>query len=81
MHRLSENMFLLSLRKDHINNLTKKNIGPIPPVLDFKNNNISTQILQKQPYQTPMVARLRDMYAPTSRKYNSTEPKQHHFSS
>ena len=43
--------------------------------LDFKNSDIFTLIQQKRPSQTPAVARFRDMYSPTSRKYVSTEPK------
>ena len=47
--------------------------------MDFKNSNIFTQIQQKRPYQTPVVASFRDTYAPTSRKYLSTEPKTKSF--
>ena len=54
------------LRQDHFSNSR---------FYIFKNTDIFTQIQQKRPYQTPVMARFRDTYAPTSRKYVSTEAK------
>ena len=56
-----------------------KCLGRNPPFLYFKNSDTFTQIQQKQPYQTPVVARFRDIYAPTSRKNVSTKPKTKSF--
>ena len=59
--------------------LNKKLLGPTLPFLDFKNSDIFTQIQQKRPYQTPLVADFRDTYASISRKYIATEPKTKSF--
>ena len=75
MYRLPENKFILSLRQDRFSNLTRKVLEPTPSFFYFKNSNIFTQIQQKRPCQTLVVARFRDTHAPTSRKYVSTEPK------
>ena len=74
MHRFPENVFLLSLRQDHFTNSARTFLGPTAPFLYFKNSDIFTQIQQKPSYQTPAVARFRNTYAATSRKYVSTEP-------
>ena len=55
--------------------LNKKKLFSTSPFIDLKNSDIFTQTLQKQPYPTPVLARFRDTYAPTFRKYVSTEPK------
>ena len=75
MHRLPENIILLSLRQGHSSTSIKNILGPTPTFLDFKNSDIFTQTLPKRPYQTAVVIRFREMYAPTSRKYVSTEAK------
>ena len=54
MHRLPENMFLLSPRQDHFSSSTKKFLGPFPPFLVFKNSDIFTQIQQERPCQIPV---------------------------
>ena len=72
MHQLPENMFLLSLRQYPFSNFT-------PPFLYLKKWETFTQIQQKQPSQRPVVARVRDTYAPTSRKYVSTESNTRSF--
>ena len=79
MHRLLENMFLLSLRQYPFSNLTVKFLRLTPPFLNLKKWEIFTQIQQKQPSQRPVVARVRDTYAPTSRKYVSTESNTRSF--
>ena len=56
-------MFALSLRQDHFSSETKQILGLTAPFLNFKNSDTFTQILQKQPYQTPAVARFTDTYA------------------
>ena len=45
------------------------------PFLNLKKCDIFTKIHQKRPLQIPAVARLRDPFGPTSRKYVSAEPK------
>ena len=54
MHRLAENMFLLSPRQDHFSSSTKKFLGPTPPFLHFKNSDNFTQIQEERPCQTPV---------------------------
>ena len=72
-------MFALSLRQDHFSSERKKILRLTAPFLNFKNSDTFTQILQKQPYQTPAVARFTDTYALTSINYFSTEPKTRSF--
>ena len=70
----SRNMILLSLRGDLFSNQAIKSLGPTTPFFHLKKYGIFTQILQKRPSKTSAVARFRETYAPTSRKYVSTEP-------
>ena len=51
-----------------------KFLGLSPPFLYFKDSSF-TQIQQKRPSQTPVLARFWDRYAPISIKYLPTEPK------
>ena len=50
-------------------------LGPTPPFLYLKKCDISSQIQQKSPSQTPSAALCTDTYAPNSKKYVSTQPK------
>ena len=45
--------------------------APLPRFYILKNWDIFTQIQQIRPYQRPVVARFKDTYAPTARKYFS----------
>ena len=54
---------------------------PHPVFKLVKNSDIFTQIREKQPSPTPVVARFRDTYAPTSKKYVSTDPRTRLFQS
>ena len=56
-----------------------KFLGPTRPILYLKKSDISSQIQQKRTSQTPAVALFKDMGAPTSKKYVSTEPKTRFF--
>ena len=47
IHRLPENVFLLSLRQGDVSNSTRMNLGPTVPFLYLKNSDILTQIQQK----------------------------------
>ena len=47
MHRLPENMFLLTLRQDHFNN--ERNLLPTRPFIDFENSYIFTQFNKNDP--------------------------------
>ena len=51
MHRLPENMFLLSLRQNHCSNSRRKVLRPTPSFLYFENSDIFNQIQKKRPYQ------------------------------
>ena len=75
MDRLPENMFLLTLKQDHLSTEIKKVSGPTLPSLSFKNSNKFTPSQQKRPSHTTVVPGFRDTCAPTSRKYVSTERK------
>ena len=75
MHRLLENMLILSLRQDHFRNQTRHFSGRTPPFLIFKISDIFTQTEQKCPYLTPMVTLFRITYASTSRNNFHSEPK------
>ena len=75
----TRNMFLMSPIQNLFSNWTINVLGTTPPFLYLKNCGIFTQILQNRQSQTPAVARFRDRYAPTSRKYVSTEPKARYF--
>ena len=79
VHQLLENIFLLSLRQDHFSNSTINVLGSTPPFFYFKNSDIFTQIKQKQPFHTSVVACFRSTYSVNSRKYVSTEPKARSF--
>ena len=79
VHGLPEKNFILSLRQDHFSNSTAKFLGPTRPFLYLKKLDMFTQIQQKWPSETPVVASFRDTYAPTSRKYVSTEPNTRSF--
>ena len=74
-------MFLLNLGGDNFSNVARKCLGLTPLFLYFKHSDIFTQILQKWPCQTPLVAGFRDMYGPTSTKNALLSLGQHHFSS
>ena len=71
-------MPLLSLRQDHFSNQIKV-LGNNFLFLYLKSCGIFTQIQQKAPSQTSAVARFRDTYAPTSRKYASNKPQTRSF--
>ena len=75
----SEDMFLSNLRQDIFSNSTSQFLDPTHSILYFKNSDIFTQIQQKQPCETTVVAGFRDRYAPTSMKYFSTELKRRSF--
>ena len=75
MHRLPKKLFLLRLRQDNFSNETIKIFDPTPPLLYLKECDIFNQIQQGRHSQAPLVARFRDTYEPTSRKYVSTERK------
>ena len=79
MNRLPEKMFLLNLRQDRFSNETIIFLVHTPPLLHLKNCGIFTQIRQKRPSQTLTVARFRDTYAPTCRKFVFTEPQARSF--
>ena len=75
MHRLSINMFQLSLGEDHFFNETIIFLGSTNPFLYFTKCDISSRVQQKRSSQRPLLVPFRDKYAPTSKKYVSTEPK------
>ena len=75
MHRIPQNLFLLSLKQDNFSNSTIIVLGPSPPFIYLKKCDIFSQIQQKCHSQRPVVAPFRDTRAPTSRKYISTELK------
>ena len=75
MYRLRKYMIVLSLRQDRFSTETMKFLRRTPAFLYFKTCDISSRVQQKRPSQTPLVAPFRDTYAPTSKKYVSTEPK------
>ena len=75
MHRLPINMFQLSLGEDHFFNETIIFLGSTNPFLYFKKCDISSRVQQKRSSQRPLLVPFRDKYAPTSKKYVSTEPK------
>ena len=79
MHQLPESIFVLSLRQYPFSNLTVKFLRLTPLFLYLKKWEIFTQIQQKQPSQRPVVTRVRDTYAPTSRRYVSIEPNTRSF--
>ena len=72
-------MFLLTLRKNHFSNSIIKFLDPTPPFLYLNKCDISIQVQHKQQSETPEVALVTDTYAPTSKKYVPTEPKQNSF--
>ena len=53
MNRFPENMFLLSLRQDHVSNQTVKSLDPTPLFSFSKNCGIFTQIQQNNPLKQP----------------------------
>ena len=55
-------------KKRSFQSLNGKCSGPTPTYIYLKKYHIFTQIRQKRPSQTPIVARFRDTYALTSRK-------------
>ena len=59
MHRLPENVIILSLTQDRFCNQAIKFLGPTIPFLIFKNGDVFTQIEQKQSHQTPQAPRFR----------------------
>ena len=75
MHRLLRNKFLLSLRQNRFSIETIKSLGTTPPFLYLKRRDISSQVQQKRPSQTPAVAPFRHTYKLVSKKYVCTEPK------
>ena len=79
MHRLLENIFILSLRQDHFSSFPKKFFGRTLSFLIFKKSDSSAEIEQKWPYQTPLVARFRDKYATTFWKNVYAESKKKPF--
>ena len=68
----------MSLRQDHFSNQIKV-LGNNFLFLYLKNCEIFTHIQQKPPSQTSALARFRDTYAPTSRKYASNERQTRSF--
>ena len=60
-------MFLLRLRQARFSNAAIKFLGLTPPFLYFKKCDISNQIQQKRPSETPVAAPFRGTYAPTSK--------------
>ena len=79
MRCLQKNIFLLSVIQDRFSNETIKFLGPTPPFLYFKKCDLSSQIQEKRPSQTPAGAPFRERYAPTFKKYVSTEPRARSF--
>ena len=75
MDRLRQNMFILRLTQDHFSKSTRKVLALTHAFLYLKNNDIFTQIQQKTPNQTPVLAGFRDWYGLSSIKYVSTEAK------
>ena len=72
MHRIPQNLFLLSLKQDN-------SFRTQSSIFIFKKCGIFTQIQQKRPSQTPAVVCFGDTYPLTSIKYVSTEPKKKSF--
>ena len=74
MHRLPESLFVLSLRQDHFSKSTIKLLGRTPPFLYLKKGCFQSNST-KTTLQKPVRARLRERYAPNSRKNVCSEPK------
>ena len=66
MHQLPENLFLLSLRQDNFSNYVKKFFE--------SNSRFYLSKIYLSTLTTLVMAFFGDAYAPTSRKYISTEP-------
>ena len=68
MHRLPENLFVLSLRQDHFSKSTIKLLGRTPPFLYLKKGMVSVKFNQKDPLETCDSSFEREVYTKFQKK-------------